>query len=102
MKEEISLDIKMSKEEIGRIRDILGNAKGLRHYAIQLNNGDYLDLVEYKDFQHLESNWKELKNWMNSEMERFEDNPYTRLGIAVFTRVLDKMQELESGNNEYN
>lgn len=100
MKEEISLDIKMTKEEMDKIKDILGNTKSLRHYGVELKTGEYLDLVEYKDYQQLENNWKELKKWMNREMERFEDNPYTRLAIAVFTKVLDKMEELESGNNE--
>ena len=50
--------------------------------------------------EKLKNNRNELKEWMNSEMKRFEDNPYTRLGIAVFTKVLSKMQEIEGGKNE--
>ena len=70
-----------------------------------LHNKIYKETEEYGRTQFvsrivdLEHNWNELKKWMNSEIERFEDNPYTRLGIAVFTKVLDKMQELEEGGN---
>ena len=53
-----------------------------------------------KERQQIKDNWNKLKEWMNSEMERFEDNPYTRLGMAVFSKVLDKMQEIEGGMNE--
>ena len=37
MKEEISLDIAMSKEEMAKIKELLTSSPGLRHYAFQLN-----------------------------------------------------------------
>ena len=54
MSEEISLDIALSKEEMDKIKDLLFNAPCVRHYAIELNTGEYLDLVEYKDYEELQ------------------------------------------------
>lgn len=101
MKEDISLDIAMSKEEMNKIKDILGNAKGLRHYWIKLKNGEYLDLVEYKDYEKLETNWKELKKWLEELREECNQKfKYDRSYEFAFKMVLDKMQEIESGNDD--
>lgn len=88
MSEEISLDISMSKEKMDKIKDILGSAKGLRHYAIKLENGEYLDLVEYKDYEQLENNWNELKKWL--------EEYYDYGDCLKINYILKKMQEIEN------
>ena len=62
MKEEISLDIAMSKEEMAKIKELLTSSPGLRHYGFQLKKGEYLDLVEYKDYEKLEEENKSLQS----------------------------------------
>lgn len=100
MKEEISLDIAMSKDEMDKIKNILGSAKGLRHYGVELKNGEYLDLVEYKDYQQLETNWKELKKCIKEWITYHSvcDEDYKELNVLL--DVESKMQELEQGKDE--
>ena len=69
MKEEISLDIAMSKEEMTKIKELLTSSPGLRHYAFQLKKGEYLDLVEYKDYEKLEEENKSLQSQLKAKEE---------------------------------
>ena len=69
MKEEISLDIEMSKEEMAKIKELLTSLPELRHYAFQLKNGEYLDLVEYKDYEKLEEENKSLQSQLKAKEE---------------------------------
>lgn len=69
MKEEISLDIAMSKEEMAKIKELLTSSPGLRHYAFQLKKGEYLDLVEYKDYEKLEEENKSLQSQLKEKEE---------------------------------
>lgn len=69
MKEEISLDIAMSKEEMAKIKELLTSSPGLRHYAFQLKKGEYLDLVEYKDYEKLLEENKSLQSQLKAKEE---------------------------------
>jgi len=69
MKEEISLDIAMSKEEMAKIKELLTSSPGLRHYAFELKTGEYLDLVEYKDYEKLEEENKSLQSQLKAKEE---------------------------------
>ena len=69
MKEEISLDIAMSKEEMAKIKELLTSSPGLRHYAFELKTGEYLDLVEYKDYEKLEQENKSLQSQLKEKEE---------------------------------
>ena len=69
MKEEISLDIAMSKEEMAKIKELLTSSPGLRHYAFELKTGEYLDLVEYKDYEKLEEENKSLQSQLKEKEE---------------------------------
>lgn len=81
MKEEISLDIAMSKEEMAKIKELLTSSPGLRHYAFQLKKGEYLDLVEYKDYEKLEEENKSLQSQLKAKEE-------------VIKEALDKIETL--------
>lgn len=69
MKEEISLDIVMSKEEMAKIKELLTSSPGLRYYDFQLKNGEHLDLVEYKDYEKLEEENKSLQSQLKEKEE---------------------------------
>lgn len=73
MKEEISLDIAMSKEEMAKIKELLTSSPGLRHYAFQLKKGEYLDLVEYKDYEKLEEENKSLQSQLKAKEELIKE-----------------------------
>lgn len=103
-------EINLSDEELEKIRNILINNKGLRHYGFQRENGEYLDLVEYKDYEKLQSNWNSLKEWLEKQKHdteickewnrknNFNDIDYDR-DVKRFDFILDKMNELE-GNDK--
>lgn len=114
MSEEISLDIAMSKEEMNKLKDLLTSGTGLRHYGIELKNGEYLDLVEYKDYEILEkeneqlkNNWNELKKWLEEQDIFITELPAFTKEITIehktmsicYENILDKMQELEGSND---
>ena len=69
MKEEISLDIAMSKEEMAKIKELLTSSPGLRHYAFELKTGEYLDVLEYKDYEKLEEENKSLQSQLKAKEE---------------------------------
>ena len=77
MKEEISLDIEMSKEEMAKIKELLTSLPELRHYAFQLKNGEYLDLVEYKDYEKLEEENKSLQSQLKAKEEVIKETRET-------------------------
>lgn len=69
MKEEISLEVAMSKEKMTKIKELLTSSTGLRHYAFELKNGEYLDLVEHKDYEKLEQENKSLQSQLKAKEE---------------------------------
>ena len=112
MKEEISLDIAMSKEEMAKIKELLTSSPGLRHYAFQLKKGEYLDLVEYKDYEKLEEENKSLQSQLKAKEEvikeareyikehiRIDDEYPAYMGMLITERdELDKI--LSKGENK--
>lgn len=115
MKEEISLDIEMSKEEMAKIKELLTSLPELRHYAFQLKNGEYLDLVEYKDYEKLEEENKSLQSQLKAKEEvikKFEkylndcvselENNYVTSSIqnAINTGIVDITKVILSKFNE--
>ena len=86
-KEEFSLDIDMSKADMSKLKDLLTSTLGLRHFAFQLKTGEYLDLVEYKDYEKLEKELEQLKE-IEKEHQRINGN----------LRV--EIKELEKENQE--
>lgn len=115
MKEEISLDIAMSKEEMAKIKELLTSSPGLRHYAFQLKKGEYLDLVEYKDYEKLEEENKSLQSQLKAKEEvikKFEkylndcvselENNYGTSSIqnAINTGIVDITKVILSKFNE--
>lgn len=115
MKEEISLDIAMSKEEMAKIKELLTSSPGLRHYAFQLKKGEYLDLVEYKDYEKLEEENKSLQSQLKEKEEvikKFEkylndcvselENNYVTSSIqnAINTGIVDITKVILSKFNE--
>ena len=115
MKEEISLDIAMSKEEMAKIKELLTSSPGLRHYAFELKTGEYLDLVEYKDYEKLEEENKSLQSQLKAKEEvikKFEkylndcvselENNYGTSSIqnAINTGIVDITKVILSKFNE--
>lgn len=112
MKEEISLDIAMSKEEMAKIKELLTSSPGLRHYAFQLKNGEYLDLVEYKDYEKLEEENKSLQSQLKEKEEAIEKaiekindykiyckenkgfTEYTDIEIEAIEPVISKLEDI--------
>lgn len=84
MNEEISLDIAMSKEEMTKIKDLLMSSPGLRHFAFELKTGEYLDLVEYKDYEKMEQENQSLKDSMQTIMEM----------VCTIEHNIDKYEEI--------
>ena len=91
-KEEFSLDIDMSKADMSKLKDLLTSKLGLRHFAFQLKTGEYLDLVEYKDYEKLEKELEQLK-----EIEKEHQKINGRLHLE--TRRLK--EELEQWKKKY-
>ena len=115
MKEEISLDIEMSKEEMAKIKELLTSLPELRHYAFQLKNGEYLDLVEYKDYEKLEEENKSLQSQLkakeevikeareyirsnNIEVLKYHDIPSETASYEIVT--VDLLKILSKGENK--
>ena len=109
MKEEISIDIAMSKEEMAKIKELLTSSPGLRHYAFELKTGEYLDLVEYKDYEKLEEenktlqsqlkekedNWNKLKDYIVKEYYMYLPLEASTNSITI---LIDKIKELEESD----
>lgn len=55
MNRDLEISFRMSEEEKERIKKILLGSGGLRHYLLKLTDGTELDVVEYEDYQKLES-----------------------------------------------
>ena len=89
-KEEFSLDIDMSKADMSKLKDLLTSKLGLRHFAFQLKTGEYLDLVEYKDYEKLE---KELEQLKEIEKEHQRINGCLHLEIKELKDRIDKAVE---------
>ena len=89
-KEEFSLDIDMSKADMSKLKDLLTSKLGLRHFAFQLKTGEYLDLVEYKDYEKLE---KELEQLKEIEKEHQRINGCLNLEIKELKDRIDKVVE---------
>lgn len=102
MKEEISLDIEMSKEEMAKIKELLTSSPGLRHYAFQLKNGEYLDLVEYKDYEKLEEKNKSLQSQLKAKEEaekefiKLLEYKWNESQDIWFIKLLNKYKEITS------
>ena len=110
MKEEISLDIAMSKEEMAKIKELLTSSPGLRHYAFELKTGEYLDLVEYKDYEKLEEENKSLQSKLKEKEEVIKEareyiekcNKEEGLSMYVDTwqHLLPLLEILSKGENK--
>ena len=72
-KEEFSLDIDMSKADMSKLKDLLTSKLGLRHFAFQLKTGEYLDLVEYKDYEKLEKEHQKMNGDLRIEIKELKD-----------------------------
>lgn len=72
-KEEFSLDIDMSKADMSKLKDLLTSKLGLRHFAFQLKTGEYLDLVEYKDYEKLEKEHQRKNGCLHLEIKELKD-----------------------------
>lgn len=55
MNKELEVSFAITEEEKERIKKILLGNGGLRHYLLKLTDGTELDVVEYEDYQKLES-----------------------------------------------
>ena len=89
-KEEFSLDIDMSKADMSKLKDLLTSKLGLRHFALQLKTGEYLDLVEYKDYEKLE---KELEQLKEIEKEHRTINGELRVEIKELKEKYMKLED---------
>ena len=103
MKEEISLDIAMSKEEMAKIKELLTSSPGLRHYAFQLKKGEYLDLVEYKDYEKLEEENKSLQSQLKAKEEVIKEaREYIKEHIRIDDEYPAYMEMLITERDELN
>ena len=103
MKEEISLDIAMSKEEMSKIKELLTSSPGLRHYAFQLKKGEYLDLVEYKDYEKLEEENKSLQSQLKAKEEVIKEaREYIKEHIRIDDEYPAYMEMLITERDELN
>lgn len=84
-KEEFELSINMSDEEIERIKNILCASRGVRHYLLKIHNDEELDVVEYKEYQKLEQQNKELHNKIDKAIE------YTKNKQVIDLDYLEKI-----------
>ena len=91
-KEEFSLDIDMSKADMSKLKDLLTSTLGLRHFAFQLKTGEYLDLVEYKDYEKLEKELEQLK-----EIEK----EHQKINGSLHLEIRRLKEELEQWKKKY-
>ena len=100
----------MSKENIEILKKL---REDLYNYSIEYNKIDYLKaryaLEEELEFANtLQSNWNSLREWLEEQIEftksllptTEEINRSHKQQIAVYSYVLDKMNELEGVDNE--
>lgn len=60
-------------------------------------------LMYKKKYEQRESNWEELKKWLEEEQNKINNNSGIKSyvsKISPYIKIRSKMQELESGNNE--
>ena len=69
MKSDFELSFKMTEEEKERIKRILLENGGVRHYLLKLTDGTELDVVEYKEYQNLEIENQKLKEKIKQIIE---------------------------------
>lgn len=91
------LEIKLSDEEMKKIRDVLVNEKGLRHYGFKRENGEYLDLVEYKDYKVIQNKWKRLRAYYQNKYEKSKNSTALYDKWTKYSSILNKMNEFDKG-----
>ncbi len=80
------LNIRMSDEEIERIKELLTKDKSVRHYLLKISNNQELDVIEYKEYENLQQRIDKLNKYMKehsydyvyqdckfNETEQYED-----------------------------
>lgn len=68
MNNSMELSFKINNEEMEKFKKILTSG-GVRHYLIKITNGEELDVVEYKEYQKLEQENKELKKQLSNDYQ---------------------------------
>ena len=92
-KEKGDINIEMNKEEIKHFKSLLRQGS-LRHMNILLDDKFQKELLNIiKDYEQLQNNWNELKEWLEEQYLRSDD--YSDYETA-FIMTSTKMQEIES------
>ncbi len=68
------LIIKMSGEEIERIKELLVKDKRVRHYLLKIFDNEELDVVEYKEYEKLQQRINEAIKLLDN----YQNNLYSR------------------------
>lgn len=73
----------------------------LQHEVMTLNTNGYLKDLK---IDKLQSNWNSLREWLESEYNRYlndtENLIHSNVEVIDFSRMLDKMNELEGVKND--
>lgn len=73
MNNDLEISFIMTEEEKERIKRILLENGGVRHYLLKLTDGTELDVIEYKKFQDLEIENQKLKKQLEVGKEQYNN-----------------------------
>lgn len=100
-KEEIIQMLKDNPIKIIKCGDIEIPVEYLKQTTVNVNGDDYIRLQQ--ENKQLKDNWNKLKKWLEKELgDRINPNKDKWLtGVYdAYRETIDKMQELEQGNND--
>lgn len=89
---ELELSINISDEEMKKIREMLLKDLGVRHYVLEIDKDNRLDVVEYSEYKKIEQELSKYKKANKSAIERINKGIFI---IPTDTDELLKILEVE-------
>ena len=92
MNKDLELSFKMSEEEKERTKKILLGNGGVRHYLLKIADGTELDVVDYKDYQKLESKIDEAIEILKHKYSNTMLGKYGSELKYILLKILDEVK----------
>ena len=95
---------KVATTDAGSIDNIMEKVKLFNEEYETLQQENQLMFEIQDNYNQLQFNWNSLREWVQSEYNRYlndtENLIHSNVEIIDFSRILDKMNELESSDNK--
>lgn len=91
---EFSFNFEMSEENKKVIEELL-KQKGIKHYVLETKDKEKLDLVEYKDYEMLEKEKKEIIDYLKENINdlKLSGNDEDYIKIDAYEEILNKIEK---------